>query len=483
MYQPRPLPIVNKVLPDNRTTLFILVFIVMNIFSAVVNIPFEARMIMVFGDRCATLFAANLPLLYLLAAKNQPVKFLTGCSYEALNIFHRRLGEMMCLFAVLHTASTFYIFFSLIKPLLGLSFLHFIGNRLVLCGLVAFACYETLFVTSLGSFRQRWYELFLASHILLQAAGLGFLWFHYYTSRVYVVVSIAIFLVDRLIYRLMLKSTTVKARLEVLEDGVTGLLSADWAISSKRSQLFGRKSIQYGWDPAAHVFVTVPTLSKTAMLQAHPFTVASAAPDTAAAQPYAWFSLLIRAHEGFSKDLLHYAQTSSQVEVRIDGPYGSLEPLHMLRESHHAILVAGGSGIAVVFPLIWALLRPAAAYDPSEVDGTFSEMERSKRRVSLIWVTHSPAHISWLPKDRIDELEQWGLDVQIPPPTSTHGRPDVGGMVENLAYTDTGSSHGQKRMAVVVSGPDPLNRDVRNTCSRLVKSGTDVAVTVEKFGW
>jgi hypothetical protein len=480
MYQPRPLPVVNKVLPDNRTTLFILAFIVLNAVLTVINVPFEPRMIMVFGDRCANLFAANLPLLYLLAAKNQPLKFLTGHSYEALNILHRRVGELMCFFAVLHMAASFYIYFDLLKPLLGISLWRFVCNRLILCGLIAFICYETLYITSLGNFRQRWYELFLASHIVLQAAGLGFLWFHYFSSRVYIIISILVFLIDRLIYRLMLKSTSVKANLEVLEDGATVMLSADWAIPGRRPLFVGRKCIQNGWDPADHVFITIPALSKSAILQSHPFTIASASPDMTTSSPYAWFSLLIRAHDGFSRDLLKYAQTRLKVDVRIDGPYGSLEPLHMLENSDHAILVAGGSGIAVVFPLIWALLKPATRASSTESDLETYQHQHRRRKVTLIWVIHSESHASWLPQDRIDELQQWGLDVRIPSPTTAHGRPDVGQMIEDLVYTHRNQ---KRRRSVVVSGPDALNRDVRNTCSRLVRHGMNVAVTVEKFGW
>jgi NAD(P)H-flavin reductase len=483
MYQPRPLPIVNKVLPDNGTTTFILGFLTMNAAFVVVNIPFETGMLMVFGDRCATLFAANLPLLYLLAAKNQPLKYLTGFSYDALNIFHRRVGEMLCLFAALHMASSFHLYFSLLKPLLGISLLHFVGNRLILCGLIAFVCYESLYLTSLGSFRQRWYELFLASHIVLQAAGLGFLWFHYFTSGVYVVASVAIFLADRILYRLILKSTSVTASLEVLEDGETVLLSADWAIEKRRPLLIGRRSIKNGWKPAEHVFITAPALGKSAMLQAHPFTIASAAPDMEVTTPYAWFSLLIRAHDGFSRDLLKYTHTETKLDVRIDGPYGTLEPLRLLQDSGHAVVIAGGSGIAVVFPLIWALLQSTEAEETAANDNLFTKHTRNKRRVSLIWVIHSSAHASWLPKDRLDELSDRGLDVRIPPPTATHGRPDLASMVEDLVYSNRSLESDQGRTGIVVSGPDAMNRDVRNTCSRMVREGMDVKVTVEKFGW
>lgn len=485
MYQPRPLPIVNKTLPDNGTSLLILCFMVFNLALCVINIPSRLQIfIMVAGDRCANLFSANLPLLYLLAAKNQPLKHITSFSYEALNIFHRRLGELLCFYALIHMGTQFIVFYTLYQPLIHIELAHFLQEPLILMGVLAFVCYESLYFTSLGSFRQRWYEIFLASHIVLQACGLGFLWFHFHCSQFYVLSAVIIFLVDRLAFRLMLNSTTMRANLEVLEDGETVMLSADWAITDPREKagVFGRKSIKHGWEPCAHVFITIDMLSRSAGLQAHPFTIASGAPDLSLAKPYAWLNLLIRAHNGFSRDLLKYAQSHSKVDVRFDGPYGSLEPLHMLEASDHAVLIAGGSGIAVVFPLLWALLHDSCP--PSEAGSTdiVLKPKHRQRKVTLIWVIHSASHASWMPQERLDELVQLGLDLRIPPPTATHGRPDVRAMVRELVHTnDAGPA--KQTTGIVVSGPDALNRDVRNTAARLVGEGKDVNITVEKFGW
>jgi hypothetical protein len=38
-------------------------------------------------------------------------------------------------------------------------------------------------------------------------------------------------------------------------------------------------------------------------------------------------------------------------------------------------------------------------------------------------------------------------------------------------------------VSVVISGPDDLNRIVRNECARMIRKGIKVEVTVEKFGW
>jgi hypothetical protein len=102
------------------------------------------------------------------------------------------------------------------------------------------------------------------------------------------------------------------------------------------------------------------------------------------------------------------------------------------------------------------------------------------RKVKLLWITHSPDHRLWIPEDKLKELEDWGADVVITPPTSLAGRPDAGGIVGE--WVEEEEEEG-KRSGVVVSGPDGLVRDVRNTCAGLIWEGRDVDVQVEKFGW
>lgn len=351
---------------------------------------------------------------------------------------------------------------------LGFTLARFLLNRLVILGLLAFISYQVLYFTSLGSFRKRMYELFLALHIIFQIAGLAFLWFHYYTSRPYVGTSLAIFLIDRVVFRLWLKSTTHPATLTVLEDGETLLVSANWDTSTRNSALVP-KNMKHGWKPNDHVFLTVPALSRKSALQAHPFTIFSAAPTISINNEgtHAWLSLLIRAQgtSGFTHQLLDHARSHPRTNIRLDGPYGSTHALDMLRASDTAILIAGGSGIAVAYPLLYALLCPTA-----------SDIENAKpRTVKLLWITHEATHRSWIPEDKWAELVSWGLEAHTPPATAIAGRPDVTSSLMRMV--------GSARTGVVVSGPDGLVRDVRNTCAGLLRTGADVTVQVEKFGW
>ena len=487
MYQPPPIPFFNKILPENATTLLILALFAINVFYSAVGIVWELPLTLVFSDRVSLIFAANLPWLYILGAKNQPLRLLTGYSYEHLNILHRRLGEWLCFVAILHTVSMFIVWYTFFLPE-GRSLRWFLTESTVYLGLITLFCYQMLYATSLASFRKWWYELFLGLHVGLQAGALGFLYYHHRGSKPYVRVTLAIFLLDRLLFRFLVKSREFKADLKVMPDGDTILLSANWPVAPNRSKLWSAlfsQNMHQGWAPAEHVFLTIPSLARKHAFQAHPFTIASAAPGSG--QQHAWFDLIIRALDGFTRDLLIYAQKHPSVSIRLDGPYGSSHAFDMLCSSDVAIAVVGGSGIAVAHPMLWALLQPAGSGSSSSSGNSDPEAATSTqpiRRVALIWVVHQADHRSWLGRERLDELASLGLRVITPPPTRTAGRPDVAALVRGTIEEMTAAdSTGRCRVGVMCSGPDSMNRSARNSCADMVSEGRKVEVAVEKFGW
>ena len=482
VYQPRPIPFFNKTLPENATTILILALFGINVFYTVVGIVWELPLMLVFSDRASLVFAANLPWLYILGAKNQPLRLLTGYSYEHLNILHRRLGEWLCFIALVHSGTMFMVWYTFFRPA-GHDLWWFLTEKTVYLGLITLFCYEALYATSLASFRKWWYELFLGLHVGLQAGALGFLYLHHRGSKPYVRVTLAIFLLDRLVFRLLAKSREFKASVKVMPDGNTVLLSGNWSISAKRQSMWRSlfsKNMHSGWDPAEHVFVTIPSLGRKHMFQAHPFTIASAAPSDE--QEHAWFDLIIRALDGFTRDLLIHAESCSSVTIRLDGPYGSSHAHDMLRSSDVAVAIVGGSGIAVAYPMLWALLQPNSSRTSVDVDSeAAADPSRSSRKVAVIWIVHQADHIQWLGQERLDELAALGLHVVLPPPTREAGRPDVAALVRDTIEDLT--SDGQSRVGVMVSGPDGMNRAARNCCAQMLGEGHEIEVAVEKFGW
>jgi NAD(P)H-flavin reductase len=503
VYQPPPLPVIHKVLPSNSTSILVLLLLAINIFYLLfaIHLPISlsnqsSGTIFVLADRAGLLFSANLPLLYLLAAKTafiNPLCWTSGRSYEHLNIIHRRLGEWMCFLALIHLVGMICVWYALLRPV-GFTLARFLGTKLVLLGLGAWTAYEGLYLSSLAMVREWFYELFLSLHIVLQLAAAVFLFLHHHTSRPYVGLAVGIWALDRMLYRMFLKPITVRATLEIQEDGKTVALSADWDIPSDLRKygldpLIRRpwRTIEEGWNPGDHVFISVPELGGSHRLQAHPFTIFSAAPlraktiwnrtenwEDAEVEDirHAWLTLLIRSRSGFSQALLNYAKVHSSVLVKLDGPYGSSHATQLLANSNIAILVAGGSGIAVEFPLLWALVRHQA--------------QKGKVNMHLIWVVHSRSHLSWLPEQRLAELKELGLIVHIPLPTQEAGRPDVGRMVRQIVEGNRemeNYEHREEKVGVLVSGPDGMNRDVRNSVAALIRNGRKIDILVEKFGW
>lgn len=383
----------------------------------------------------------------------------------------------MCLLALLHSAGMIGVWYTVLQPA-GITLIKFLLIKMILLGVGAFVAYELLYLTSLGSFRQRWYELFLGVHVVLQVAALVLVWFHHRRSRWYVGVGLGIFLIDRLVYRMSVKVRTVRASLEVQEDRKTLVLRASVPTQEKHKwvkSILGA-GITAGWKATEHVFLTVPSLAFKHIIQAHPFTVASKAPTSN--EKEAKLELIIRAQDGFSGDLVRYAGCHDTASIRLDGPYGSQSAVEMLQNSDPVIIVAGGSGIAVAWPLVWSVIGRAAMQD---LEHSISLADRKK--ILFVWIIRERSHISWLGEERLEELRTEGVTLMTPAPTSENGHPDVANIIGDWinGLDDQASSRG--KIGVVASGPDGMNRAVRNVCSSLLREGRDVSVEVEKFGW
>ncbi|KIX02993.1 uncharacterized protein Z518_06543 [Rhinocladiella mackenziei CBS 650.93] len=411
MYQPRPIPAwtsSSNVLPNNGTSLLTLFFLAVNLFYLLYRVPLSMTWIFILADRAGLLFVVNLPVLYLLAAKtSQPIKLLTGWSYEGLNLFHRRLGEWMTVFAVIHMLGMLAVWYTIFRPL-DFSLIRYITSQVVFLGIVAVLSYYIIYITSIGWFRQRHYETFLGLHISFQAAALAFLFFHYPTAKPYVMATFAIWAIDRLLWRITLSSRRFIATLEVAPDGHTVLIHCTVDLQRKR---FGiRSHLRHGWLPGQHVFLTIPSMGFKYRFQAHPFTIASPAPPKSTTLRSWPLQLVIRSINGFSLDLLKYARHHQHCDVILDGPHGGIEALEAAHHADRVCFVAGGSGIAVTYPLSWdirvkqhmqadAIVSARAVYQdrlksvPSIVDCS-SLVNAAK--YSHFWIRQDLRHGKWV---------------------------------------------------------------------------------------
>jgi NAD(P)H-flavin reductase len=183
--------------------------------------------------------------------------------------------------------------------------------------------------------------------------------------------------------------------------------------------------------------------------------------------------LLFRAQDGFSKDLLRYARGHDSVLIRADGPHGAQFPVKFLQVSDFAIVVAGGSGIAVAIPLVWSLMK--GLEDPE----TVADAKTIPRKILLVWIFHDKKHLSWVDPQDLDGLAARGVEVM-----PCLGRRDIDEIMQSWIHKESRSMQTRApRTGVVVSGPDSMNREVRNSCAAMASSGHKISVEVEKYGW
>jgi NAD(P)H-flavin reductase len=424
------------------------------------------------------------------------LQYLTGWSYEGLNIFHRRLGEWMVAYGFLHGVAMFGVWYTLLRPF-HFTLVHYLTARVVLLGIFSLVAYIAIWITSIGWIRYLYYEAFLGMHVVLQVAALVLLFFHHLNSRPYVIAALAIWAADRIASRVFLSKRKLVASLQIAGDQKTVLVFCDVPLRPSKSRT--GTNISHGWQPGQHVFVIVPGLGGWHSLQSHPFTIASPAPP-ADMKTGSWpLQLTIRAQNGFSKDLLDFARHHQHTEVGLDGPYGSDEALQAFRSADRTAMIAGGSGIAVTYPLSWdrhveasdAVVSARIVYEhgikrgPQDLD--YAQVENLEH--THIWVRqdeHADSWIGYVPKDVNfdDSQSRRGVLDLINAKFETAGvhsrRPDVRTELRSWVMQGTRS---RQKLVVVVSGPDSLVRDVRNAVATLIREGYKIEIHVEKFGW
>ena len=237
-------------------------------------------------------------------------------------------------------------------------------------------------------------------------------------------------------------------------------------------------SVCAGWNSTQHVYLSVPGLPATPAIQFHPFTIASAAPDP----PHKEFvdlDILIRAHDGFTRQMLLWADTHSTGVVRLDGPYGSSHAVDMIAGKRTSVVVAAGTGVAVAIPLLHELVRRR------NKDLEAGRVAQSQQRFVLVLVVRSALIQRFLCNEYLQPLQRQGVRLILPPPTEEVGKPDIEATLLDVFRASSSSfcRPPQDSIGVVCSAPDSMNRSVRNFGARQAWHGRDVDIAAEKFGW
>ncbi len=248
--------------------------------------------------RCGFVTIAQIPLIFLLAGKNNIIGFLSGVSYERLNWLHRWCARGMLLTATLHMG---YLFGSWAPY-------DFITNQIkynvvVWKGLAAWCTLVWIVFSSMTPIRGWSYEFFVIQHLVSFTLFLVFIYLHTPAEvHIYIWIPVALFFFDRIVRGLRV----LYANLSVLHPLAKkqGAMKGFWACKAEFEALphdTTRIVIQnppISWSPGQHVFLSCHSI---APLQCHPFTISSIPSDGR-------MEFLVKAQAGGTLRFLNHAK-------------------------------------------------------------------------------------------------------------------------------------------------------------------------------
>lgn len=463
--------------------------------------------IIVFAFRLGLLCVANIPLMYILAAKHTPFSWLTGWSYEQLNVFHRHVGRVCVGTLVAHTL----IFLWYFRP--AYLFTHLWS----VMGITAGTSFIVIGLSSIRYFRQKCYELFYVIHFVGMIVALPAIYFHHPVTRPFTVIAALSVVYDRAL-RIAHDYRLVYSQVEV-HSGDTVIIRIPKAGSTPFGFLTSWLSRPLTWNTGQHVFITVVGCG---LFESHPFTIASSSETSDT------MDVIIRACDGFTRRLLDQQLMRPDDQqnrwVILHGPYGVHPPAFKSQDTRNInspkiVLVAGGAGVAFTYPFYDEFrhslngptsaellsnkllelqskniststvksITPSSSCCSPATDSFNTLTQADASCIEFLWIIPNRNYIDWLHESGLHQsLSETDESPREPRArarvwvTRESGRPDI----EHEVKAMIGRSSSNRDTWVLACGPDDLVRQVRNTVAGMRMGGRDdVNFYAEKFGW
>lgn len=401
-------------------------------------------------------------------------------SHEEVNRWHRVLGRITYFLLCLHGA--FYVNYYIQT---GVLTQKLTSSKVVILGVAALLGMTLLTTTAFSWVRKYSYRLFFVTHFLVALALPPMIFFHVHHARVYMVESLAVFIVD--LGARKLTTTTAEARLELVHG--TNLIK----IIAKVPRKFASRFRDF---PGSHVYVNIPTASRSGSLKMlyefmfNPFTVAAVNEDSQE------LTLVARQLKGpMSRafgNLANISASGRKVPLSIEGPYGSSKyfPSHVASQADRVLLVAGGVGATFILPIYQyiAAEHPAIRIDVIWAvrhagEGTWATSGTEKsilddERVQL-FLTGNIFDSSSVTPEGVELADLRGNERQGKRRTKHNAkRPDLRKIVNDVFRQDQ-----ETRVAVLVCGSEGMAQELRGYVGDWAMKGRVVWWHNENFSW
>ncbi|MCP8716918.1 MAG: ferric reductase-like transmembrane domain-containing protein, partial [Asgard group archaeon] len=123
------------------------------------------------SDRTGIIATMQIPLIILLAGRNNFLQWLTGISFTTFMTFHRHIARVMYMLVVIHSVG--YTI-----ALGGPRYRAEVVEPWFYWGILATVAGGIIWVQAMLFFRRRWYEIFLLIHIVMAALYIAGTWVH-----------------------------------------------------------------------------------------------------------------------------------------------------------------------------------------------------------------------------------------------------------------------------------------------------------------
>ncbi|KAG0346403.1 hypothetical protein BG004_001813 [Podila humilis] len=315
--------------------------------------------LMVNSNRAGYLGLSCIPFLFAFTGKNSIISYMTGLSHHRINQAHRFLG--LCLFVLISVhmgcmIATWSPWKSFLSQQLALPKVKY--------GLATYTTLCLIVVTASWPVRRWAYEAFVVSHslflVFLVLVGL-----HTPYAMRFIVAGVLLYIFN-VLTGWFIKTHMAYAQATVFQDRLTRLQMD--------------KHLPHA--PGQHIYVCVPSMS---LIQWHPFTVSSIDRHT--------LTIHARAVGGFTKSLCRWSESTPR-RVLLAGPYGESVLVGRSMDVHKVVLVAAGSGLAYIVPILMDLLLHRHATKAN-----------NNAHVEVVWCVRDPDEIQWFQEELESILE------------------------------------------------------------------------------
>ena len=369
------------------------------------------------GYRTGFIALSQLPLVVLLAGKNNIIGVLIGSSYERLSWLHRWTARILFLTVTIHMGFWF-------RSWARYNFImHKLKQDLITQRGFAAWCILLWIILSSSAPVRRWsYELFVVQHLLTLSGFLAAVYLHVPSeNKVWVWIPIGFAIADR-IGRFLL---VVYNNLSVFH--MESKRNSFWACKATFEPLGSDITLitinnpPRTWNAGQHVMLSCHSI---APLQSHPFTIASIPQDGE-------MKFLVKSKSGGTRRFLNHARkyqmlpltnnrtrTTDMTPVTIEGPYGHIRPL---RQFDTVILIAGSSGGTFTVPLMRDIVCSWKAGSKRSflTSWLLDSAGAATRNIRFIWVIKTKDQLNWFSAQLtsvaqdVEQLNSDGHELQV----------------------------------------------------------------------